>query len=400
MHRSFKFLLRPTSKQIDALTAMLEDHRLLYNAALEERREAWRKRRVGITLNIQNAQLPAIRELDPDQQRWSALSQQFTLRRLDVAFAGFFRRIRLGQKAGYPRFRGVRQFNTVTWTGVPVHGRYNGCRWNSTPDDKIVRVYFKGVGHVRVHQHRSTAGRIKTVTVKREGRRWYVLLACEEVPTNPLDATGLSVGLDVGLASLVTTSDGDQVGHPRHLTASAARLGDAQRALARCQRGSKRRTKVRRRVAAIYAKVARQRRDYAHKSALQIVRRYDLIAHEDLRIQNMLRLPAPRPDGQGGFLPNGASAKIGLNRSIHDAGWGVFLRILHDKAESAGREVVAVNPANTSRTCPACGHCAKENRVTQATFLCVDCGYADHADVVGAVNVLRAGLALRDAPAA
>lgn len=108
----------------------------------------------------------------------------------------------------------------------------------------------------------------------------------------------------------------------------------------------------------------------------------------------------PRPDGEGGYLPNGAAAKAGLNKPILDAGWGVFLSILAAKAESAGRTIIAVNPRNTSRTCPSCGHCAAENRVTQADFGCIRCGYTGHADVVGAMNVLRAGHALQSASAA
>ncbi|MFE7807998.1 RNA-guided endonuclease InsQ/TnpB family protein, partial [Streptomyces sp. NPDC057430] len=123
------------------------------------------------------------------------------------------------------------------------------------------------------------------------------------------------------------------------------------------------------------------------------------IAHEDLKIRNMSKAPAPKPDpGQpGGFLPNGAAAKAGLNRSIADAGWGVFLTILNAKAESAGREVMAVDPRDTSRQCPECGHTAKENRPTQEKFHCQACGHHAHADTVGALNVLRAGLVRRDA---
>ncbi|MEV8637686.1 transposase [Streptosporangium sp. NPDC051023] len=127
---------------------------------------------------------------------------------------------------------------------------------------------------------------------------------------------------------------------------------------------------------------------------------YDVIVHEDLQITNMTRRAAPKPDGAGGYLPNGGSAKSGLSRSILDAGWGVFLTVLADKAESAGRVVVAVNPANTSRTCARCGHCAAGNRVTQAAFRCTACGHAAHADVNAAINILRAGLALRQAAAA
>ncbi len=152
-------------------------------------------------------------------------------------------------------------------------------------------------------------------------------------------------------------------------------------------------------VAKLHGKVRRQRLDHAHKTALGLVREHDFIAHEDLKIRNMSRAPVPKPDPDkpGGFLSNGAAAKAGLNKSIHDAGWGVFLTILRAKAESAGREVIAVDPRNTSRRCPECGHTAKENRPTQEEFHCVSCGHNAHADTVGALNVLRAGLVRRDA---
>uniref|UniRef100_UPI003F797856 RNA-guided endonuclease InsQ/TnpB family protein n=1 Tax=Streptosporangium sp. LJ11 TaxID=3436927 RepID=UPI003F797856 len=253
-------------------------------------------------------------------------------------------------------------------------------------------VRLQGIGHVRVHQHRPVRGTVKTVSVKREGHRWYVILSCEDVPAEPLPATGAVVGIDLGVASLVTTSDGDHLDNPRHLAASADRLAVAQRDLARTKRGSKRRRKAVARIAALHGKVRRQRLDGAHKAALHLVRDYDVIAHEDLRIANMTRSASGTVETPG----RNVTQKSGLNRSLLDAGWGVFLRILADKAESAGRELIAVNPRNTSRTCAACGHVAKENRLTQAGFHCQRCAHTAHADVNAAINILRAGLALRD----
>lgn len=398
MRRSFKFLLRPTANQEQALGEMLRDHASLYNAALENRRNSWRDRKLSVPYGAQSAQLKDIRAFDPERQgRWSYSSQQATLRRLDKAFAAFFRRVKAGETPGYPRFKGVGVFDTVTW---PTDG--DGCRWDSTlQSGGDTRVRLQGVGHVKVHQHRPVLGRVKTVSVKREGKRWFVILSCDDVPGEPLPATGAIVGIDVGIASYLTTSDGEHVPNPRRGRAAAEKLAVAQRALARCKRGSNRRRKARDRVADAHAKVRRQRLDHAHKTALDLVRDYDFIAHEDLKIRNMVRAPKPKPDSEtpGAFLPNGAAAKAGLNRSISDAGWGLFLEILHAKAESAGRVVVAVDPRNTSRTCPECGHCAAENRVAQEKFHCVRCGHAAHADVVGAINVLRAGLARREATA-
>ena len=205
-------------------------------------------------------------------------------------------------------------------------------------------------------------------------------------------------GIDLGIAHFLADSHGAFVPNPRHGAKAAKRLEAAQQALSRCKRGSKRRRKAVETVARLHRKIGRQRLDHAHKTALHLVGEYDFIAHEDLKIRNMTKAPAPRPDPgrPGSFLPNGAAAKAGLNRSISDAGWGVFLAVLAAKAEGAGRHVMAVDARNTSRRCPACGHTAKENRPIQEKFHCQACGHTAHADTVGAINVLRAGLARRE----
>ncbi|QYX80416.1 RNA-guided endonuclease InsQ/TnpB family protein [Streptomyces akebiae] len=401
MIRAYKFLLRPTVRQAQALAEMLRDHCSLYNAALQERRDAWRHpSKTTVTYGMQSAQLKEIRAFDPERQgRWSFSSQQATLRRLDKAFTAFFRRVKSGDTPGYPRFRGVNWFGTVDF---PKDG--DGCRWNSTPHDAVTRVRFQGVGHVKVNRHRAVAGRVRTVSVKREGRKWFVVLSVEQDQPEPLPATGSMAGIDLGIANFLADSNGAFVPNPRHGRRAAEKLEAAQQALSRFpRRKAKDRTANHQRavdkVAQLHAKVRRQRLDHAHKTALGLVRAHDVIAHEDLKIRNMSKVPASRPDPDrpGTFLPNGAAAKAGLNKSISDAGWGVFLTILHAKAESAGREVIAVNPRNTSRTCPECGHIAKENRPTQEKFHCVACGHTAHADTVAATNVLRAGLVRRHA---
>ncbi|MEV0495040.1 RNA-guided endonuclease InsQ/TnpB family protein, partial [Streptomyces atratus] len=265
-------------------------------------------------------------------------------------------------------------------------------------------VRLQGVGHVKVHQHRPVAGKVKTVSVKREGRKWFVVLTAEQPQPEPLPKTGSVVGIDLGIANFLADSGGGFVANPRHGRRAAAQLEAAQQALSRFpRRKAKDRTANHRRavekVASLHGKVRRQRLDHAHKTALALVRAHDFIAHEDLKIRNMSKAPAPKPDPDrpGAFLRNGATAKAGLNRSLNDAGWGEFLAILNAKAESAGREVMAVDPRNTSRRCPECGHTAKENRPTQEKFHCVSCGHSAHADTVGALNVLRAGLVRREA---
>lgn len=391
MRRSYKFLLRPTSKQVTALEACLEDTRQLYNAALEERREAWRMGRHRVTVYSQGAQLRDIRKSDPERYgRWAHSCERAAVRRLDRAFRAFFRRVKAGEAPGYPRFKGRGWWDSVEW---PEHG--HGCKWDSVPHPTVTRVYLMGIGHVRAHQHRPVKGRVKTVTVKRQGARWYVVLSCDDVPAEPLPATGVAAGIDMGVASFLTISDGSHVPNPRYLAASAARVGDAQRDLSRKKRGSKRRRKAVAGVAKLHEKVRRRRLDHAHKTALTLVRDHDVIVHEALQVANMTHRPKPRLADDGSFESNGAAAKAGLNRSINDLGWEVFLRVLADKAESAGREVIAVDPRHTSQRCAGCGHVAAGNRVTQAAFRCLSCGHEAHADVNAAINILRAGLALQ-----
>jgi putative transposase len=304
--------------------------------------------------------------------------------------AAFFRRVKAGQKPGYPRFKGAGWFDTVEWPKDR-----DGARWDCQPHEPSTRVYLQGVGHVKVNQHRPVQGTVKTISVKREGRRWYIVLSCDGVPARPLPATGAVVGIDMGVTHVLSTSDGEHVPHEQHLAASAAKLARTQQALARCKRRSNRRRKVRERVAAVHRKVRRQRLDVAHQTALRLVRDHDLIAHEALRVANMTRSAKGTLEEPG----TNVAAKSGLNRSILDAGWGVFLRLLAYKAESAGRVVVAVEPRNTSRTCSRCGHVAKENRNGEA-FACRACGHSAQADVNAALNILRAGLARHDAQAA
>jgi putative transposase len=389
------FRLRPTARQHVALGQCLASHRELYNAALQERRDAWRLRKTGVSYGEQSAQLKEIRAARPDVAVWSFSSQQATLRRLNRAFAAFYRRVKAGQTPGYPRFKSAQRFSSVDW---PKDG--DGCRWQ--PDTR--RVYLQGIGQVRATVHRQVQGRVKTIQVRRLGRRrWLLVLSFDQVPTRPLEPAHTAVGVDVGIASFATTSDGQHVPNPRWGRAAAAKLATAQQALARKQRGSSNRCRARATVAARHRKLANQRRNFHHQAARALVARYDLLVIENLRIRNMVRRPNPRPDPDqpGRFLPNRAAAKTGLHRSIHDAGWAQFVSILRAKAEEAGRVVIDVDARHTSDRCEACGHTTRENRASQAVFACRRCGHTVNADEHAARNILRAGLArLATVPAA
>lgn len=405
--KAYRFRLYPTSKQHVSLGAMLAAHAELYNAALQERRDAYKTRGVSVRATDQMKQLTAIRESRPDIGVWSFTSQQQTLRRLDKAFQAFFRRVKAGETPGYPRFRSVARFDSVDFR----HG--DGIKFIDTGSarrsgrQREARLRVQGVGHVRVRMHRDLPPDVKLgqVSIKREGngrrQRWYVVLPVE-VDDRALPKTGSVVGIDMGVASFYADSNGGFTANPHHLKNAERRLATAQRELFRKKRGSARRRAAVQKIARLHAKVRAQRLDHAHKTAHALVAQHDLIAHEQLRVANMVRRAktVPDPERPGTFLPNGGSAKTGLNRSISDAGWSQFLTILTNKAACAGRDIIAVNPTNTSRTCSACGHCAAENRQTQAAFSCVSCGHTDHADTNAAINILRAGLAQHQAPAA
>ena len=386
VRRAYVFRLRPTARQHVALGQCLASHRELYNAALQERRDAWQMQGRGITYGDQSAQLKEIREVRPDVAVWSFSSQQATLRRLNRAFAGFFRRVKASETPGYPRFKPAHRFNSVEW---PSDG--DGCRWQADRN----RVYLQGIGHVRVTVHRRVQGKVKTIQVRRQGRRWLLVLSCAEVPMRPLAPTRAAVGIDVGITSFATTSDGEHFPNPRLGRAAAAKLRTAQQVLARRQPGSNNRRRARATVAARHRKLANQRRNFHHHAARALVADHGLLVVEDLKIRNMVRRPRPRPDPDhpGRFLPNRAAAKTGLHRNIHDVGWAQFVSILRAKAEEAGRVVIEVDARHTSDRCEACGHTAKENRASQAVFSCRRCGHAVNADEHAARNILRAGLA-------
>jgi putative transposase len=208
----------------------------------------------------------------------------------------------------------------------PVHikarSRFDSLQWEDTHCWKLKsdvrRLYLYGIGDVKVHLHREVRGTPKAITVKREGRHWFVSIRCIGVEPTPLAPTGREVGIDLGAVNLVATSDGDLVVGPCFGRNAAAALAKAQRDLTLKRKGSNRRRRAVERVAEHHRKVRDQRRDLAHKVSRQLVNDYDLIVLEDLQVASMVRRPKPRPCSDGTFEPNGATAKSGLNRSIQD----------------------------------------------------------------------------------
>jgi putative transposase len=392
VRRASKLRAYPTRPQEGRAVRLLADHCDLYNAALQERRDAWRMCHLSVTYGDQSVQLKEIRSADPlGQGRHSFTAQQQTLRRLDTVFAAYLRRARdangSARRVGYPRFKPYQRFDQVLF----VAG--DGASWEPADAGRWAYARFQAVGRVKLHQHRQVVGRVKTLQLKREGRRWYVIVVTESEPV-PLTPTGRSVGVDLGVARFLTTSDGQIIANPRFLDAAQEWIADLQRRKARARPGSGNRRRLRRALAKQWRKVRNQRRDFHHKTARRLVDTYDTLALEDLRVAAMTATASGTAERRG----RNVAAKAGLNRSILDAGWGQFTSILVAKAESAGRRVVFVHPASTSINCHACG--ARCTRPRRDTVICPVHGALD-ADLNGARNIAtRAGLGSGQAPAA
>jgi len=402
--RAHKLRAYPTRPQQGRAIRLLADHCDLYNAALQERRDAWCMRKVSVSYTDQSAQLREIRAADPDGQgRHSFTAQQQTLRRLNTVFAAYFRRVRDAETAeqrasrrgekpkerrvGYPRFKPRQRFDQVLF----VAG--DGAKWEATDDGRWAHATFQAVGRVKVCQHRAVVGRVKTLQLKREHRRWYVIVVTD-AEVDPLPLTGRVVGVDVGVARFLTTSDGEVVGNPRFLDAAQAGIADLQRRKQRARTGSGNHKRIRRQLAQEWRKVRDRRRDFHHKTARALVDTCDMLALEALRVDAMTASASGTLDQPG----RNVAQKAGLNRSILDVGWAQFTSILTAKAESAGRRVVRVDPSYTSLTCHTCG--ARCGRPRQDVVVCPTHGELD-ADLNGARNIAtRAGLGSGQAPAA
>jgi putative transposase len=392
VRRAYKLRAYPTCPQESRAVRLLADHCDLYNAALAERREAWRMRNLRIPYGDQSAQLKAIRAADPDGQgRHSFTAQQQTLRRLNATFGAYLKRARdakgRARRVGYPRFKPHQRFDQVLF----VAG--DGAKWEAANGSRWAYASFQAVGRIKLRQHRAVVGRVKTLQLKREHNRWYVIVVTETDPV-PLPTTGRSVGVDLGVARFLTTSDGQIIANPRFLHAAQERIADLQRRKQRARPGCGNRRRLRRALAKEWRKVRNQRRDFHHKTARALVDTCDTITLEALRVAAMTATAA----GTAKVPGRNVAAKAGLNRSILDAGWGQFRSILAAKAESAGRRVILVHPASTSLDCHACG--ASCTRLRQDTVVCPVHGELD-ADLNGARNIAtRAGLSSGQASAA
>jgi putative transposase len=377
--KACKYKLYPNKELAEKLQWVLDHCRELYNAALQERRDAYRMSKVSISYNQQAAQLPEIKEIRPEYHDIHSQVLQDVLRRVKKAYDNFFRRIKEGKTPGYPRFQGYGRYDSFTF---PQSG------FSLTEDN---RVRLSKIGTIKIKMHRNMEGRVKTCTIKREGQHWYIIFTCEVEQKVVYHPSEKVVGIDLGLLHFATLSDGRTIENPRHLRMSEQKLKKLQEALSRKKRGSKRRRKAAQGVGKVHRHIGNQRKDFHHKEACKLVTDYQVIVFEKLQPANMSKRPKTKQDeATGQYLPNGASAKAGLNKSILDAGWGQFQQIAMNKAECAGSRIVFVSPKYTSQICSGCG--AMVQKELEERWHQCSCGCSLDRDHNAALNIRRLGL--------
>jgi putative transposase len=361
--KAYKYKIRKPSKRVvEQFEHTLDICRELYNAALQERRDAWHTSRKSVTYNEQTAELTEIRAADPDIKNILCDIVRDPLRRLDKAFKAFFRRIKAGDKPGYPRFKNKIRYNSfTTGEGFKIKG------------DKLT---LSKIGSVRLRLSRPIEGKIKTCTIKKQIDGWFVIFTVEESSSLYIPKTGANVGIDVGIESFATLSTGEVVENPQYLRKAERELKITQRKVSKKKRGGSNRKKAVRILARKYLKVANQRRDFFHKTANRIIQEFDEIAVEDLNIKGMVK-------------------NHHLAKSISDAAWGAFINLLESKAESAGRRVWKVAAAFTSQDCSNCGERVRKSLAVRE-HRCIGCGFVAHRDHNAAINIKgRADLLVR-----
>jgi putative transposase len=366
--RVYRYRLWPTRAQEHSLFGLLNVCRELYNAALQERRDAWQKQHVSVSKKTQAHELKEVRAVREDVALVHNHLLQDALTRLDRAFRAFFRRCKAGEKPGYPRFKGRGQYHTLTFKDAPHKNGIALCSGG-----KRLRIY--GVGNVKVKLHRPLEGTLRQAAVTLgTDDHWYVQFTCAVEP-KPLPPTSKEVGLDVGIKTFAMLSDGTPIENPKWQAASRLRLERAARRVDRRRRGGSGRRAAARLLRHVHAKVVRQRLDFHHKTAKWLVENYDTIAVEDLNVKGL--------------------AKGMLAKQVHDAAWGQFLWVLGGKAESAGRSNPEVDCRGTTIDCSGCGEPVPKE-LSERIHRCPKCGLVLDRDVNGARNILkRAGLVRR-----
>jgi putative transposase len=371
--QAFKYELMPSSEQQRRMVCYAGCRRVVYNKALALQTANHAAGNKFIRYESMAKNLVAWRA--DEATIWLSEAPYHTLQQglkdMEKAFKNFFAR-----RTDFPRFK--------------QKGQHDSFRY---PDPKQIkldkansRIFLPKLGWLRYRNSREVLGSVRNVTVSLRNGRWFVSIQTAREVQQPI-AQGGAVGIDMGVVRLATLSDGNVVPSLNHYKQHAPALRKAQQALSRRKKFSNNWKKAKARVQRIHVRIANARRDYLHKASTTISKNHAMLVVEDLQVSNMSRSAAGTVEQPG----RNVRAKSGLNRSILDQGWAEFRRQLEYKVLWQGGVFLAVPPQNTSRTCPCCGLVSGDNRKSQAVFACVDCGYSENADLVGAINILRAG---------
>ena len=322
-NKTFQYRIYPTKKQETTLTSWLKLLCETYNAALQERRDAYRMAGKSLSYSHQSAELPECRDVRPDLASVPSQVLQDAVKRVDLAFDGFFRRCAAGEKPGYPRFKSRLRYDSMTF-------KQSGNSFSVERGKKNRgTLLLAKLGQVKMVMHRSLQGTPKTAIVKRTPTgKWFVSICCEGVPEPTLPASEKTVGIDVGLKTFAYLSDGTTIENPRFFRQEEKNLAKAQRKREKAPKRWPERKKLNQRCARIHERIKNRRKNFAHQESHKIVKQHGLIAVEALVVRNMVKNPT-------------------LAKSIADASWSLFFTHLQAKAEEAGRMLVRVNPAYT-----------------------------------------------------
>lgn len=365
IYRTYRFRIYPTKGQRFALENQLAFACDLYNAALEQRRYAWRQKHHGITLYEQYRDLTDVRASGIGPTMMSCSAMRSPLQRVDWAFRAFFRRVQAGETPGYPRFRSRRRCDSLTWDSA----------W-SLRDGRLA---LQGVGHIKVNWHRAlpVTAKIRGVTVRRSAGRWHACFTLAVQAPTPSNRPSLpNLGLDLGVQTFAALSTGELVKGPRAYRSASRRLRIAQRRVTRRAKGSLRRNKASLLLARKYERIRNIRRNHAHQLSRRLVSQFGLIAVEDLNVRGLSR-------GR-------------LAKDVRDSAWAEFVAMLDYKAEDAGIKLVKVPPSATSQICSDCQTSVVKS-LKDRMHRCPNCGLVLDRDVNAARNILRLGMS-RQAP--
>jgi len=361
MLKAYKFRLFPTKTQRSKMERTLDLCRWVYNQTLAYRKDAWEKEGRSTSKYETNNLLPNWKVEKPDLNEVFSQVLQNTQERVDLALKAFFRRVKAGEKPGYPRFRGSGWYDSFTY---PQFGFKLLCG----------KLRLSKIGDIKIKLHRPIEGKIKRLTVRRSSTgKWFACFSVEiDDPPKPPWKDGSMVGIDVGLESFATLSNGEKIDNPRFFRSEEKALAKAQRRLSKCAKGTSQRRAAVKVVQRVHERIANRRYNFAHQMSNQLVSKYGLIVFEDLNIKNMLKNHC-------------------LAKSISDAAWRMLVTTTSYKAESAGSKVVLVDPRNTSQLCSRCG--LKVNKsLSDRVHECPQCGLVMDRDENAAINILRLGL--------